>query len=86
MIIDPNRADNNISGGTSSIATIFALFAQSHATLQESLDSFAERGLKDSKFSFLEKLIGGNFSAYDEQRQRLRHLHAQTKDGKNGVR
>lgn len=77
MIIDPNRADNNISGGTSSIATIFALFTQSYAILQESLDRFDERDPKDSKFSFLDKLIGGNFSAYDEQRTRLRKLHAQ---------
>lgn len=71
-IIDPNRPENNISGGTNKIGLIFDCFATAHDLLQERLAAHANGG---GRSSFLEHVVGGNFEAYDTQREYLQELH-----------
>jgi non-canonical poly(A) RNA polymerase PAPD5/7 len=66
-IIDPNRPENNLSGGTGQVRTIFSCFASAHRTLQAKLREYADVDARDS-FSFLRNLIGGDFSIYTAQR------------------
>lgn len=67
-IIDPNRPENNISGGTSQIGVIFQAFARAYESLRRSLRAY-EKG--DTQISFLEELIGGDFEAFKTQRNHL---------------
>ena len=73
-IIDPNRPDNNISGGTKQIGLIFECFSRAHDHLNDlmtgQLDGF------DIGTSLLEDVIGGNFTAYELQRAVLSDLHS----------
>ncbi|RVX67258.1 hypothetical protein B0A52_09295 [Exophiala mesophila] len=71
-IIDPNRADNNISGGTHRIAEIQECFRAAHQALQDRLETFHS---KAEPGSFLECLVGGDFSHYESQRQLLHELY-----------
>lgn len=71
-IIDPNRADNNISGGTHKIAEIQECFRAAYEALQDRLETFHS---KDEPDSFLECLVGGDFSPYEAQRQLLHELY-----------
>lgn len=72
MIIDPNRPDNNITGGSNQVDRILDLFSRTHTILLNRLDDFDNKG-PEAAVSFLEELIGGNFTAYYDQR---RALHA----------
>lgn len=87
MIVDPNRPDNNITGGSSEIPRIFTLFSQVYDQLQSRLEMFASEESVKTRFSFLEDIIGGNFSAYYEQRTALYKVyeHMYPKAGKNSV-
>ena len=71
MIVDPNRPDNNITGGSSEILRILDLFSRTHQILTTRLDDFADPQQRNSSFSFLGDLIGGNFAAYQQQRRSL---------------
>lgn len=74
-IIDPNRPDNNISGGTSQIQRIFHAFSLAHKGLLERLDDVENADPDDDPKSFLEYIVGGDFKAYDMQRQMLYDLY-----------
>ena len=67
-IVDPNRPENNISGGTNQIELIFRAFARAYDSLQKGLRAY-DKG--DFQVSFLEELIGGNFEAFETQRDHL---------------
>jgi hypothetical protein len=71
-IVDPNRPENNVSGGSNKIGLIFQSFGQAHDTLQERLKQHDDGYAVDN---FLEQLVGGNFESYDTQRDFLRDLH-----------
>lgn len=74
-IVDPHRQDNNISAGTHDIQRIVNCFSKAHETLQRQLyNKLIHPGLSGS---LLEDVIGGNFSAYDLQRQSLYTLHSE---------
>ncbi|EXJ80980.1 hypothetical protein A1O3_07268 [Capronia epimyces CBS 606.96] len=73
-IVDPNRPDNNISGGTRLIDNIIDCFSAAHQTLVSRLSAYEERSLQGQPHSLLECLIGGNFTTYDTQRQTLFNL------------
>jgi hypothetical protein len=74
-IIDPHRPDNNISAGTHEIQRIINCFATAHEVLQRRLhDKVAYPGRAGS---LLGDILGGNFSAYELQRQSLYDLHTQ---------
>ncbi|KAJ9636009.1 hypothetical protein H2204_005506 [Knufia peltigerae] len=55
-IIDPNRPDNNISGGTSQINEIGRSFSSAYQALVERLDMYEEQFPHNSTISFLECL------------------------------
>lgn len=71
-IIDPNRPENNISGGTHLINKIIDAFAQAHDLLLDRLTAY-EKG--DTDVSFLQDLVGGDFTPYDRQRRQLADLY-----------
>ncbi|KAJ4512220.1 hypothetical protein HRR83_006193 [Exophiala dermatitidis] len=73
-IVDPNRPDNNISGGTRLIDNIMACFSSAHRTLLDQLNEYEQRVLHGQPQSLLECLIGGNFTLYETQRQTLLNL------------
>jgi non-canonical poly(A) RNA polymerase PAPD5/7 len=73
-IIDPNRPDNNISGGTRSINDIIRCFSSAHQALIQQLAAAETRRPQDQPPSFLACLVGGSFQQYEAQRQALHNL------------
>ncbi|KAL5118066.1 hypothetical protein ACEQ8H_004053 [Pleosporales sp. CAS-2024a] len=71
-IQDPNKPDNNISGGSRRVPEAFNVFAAAYDTLADRLRAL-ELG-QDIGPSILECIIGGNYESYLNQRQRLRRL------------
>lgn len=71
VILDPNRPDNNITGGSSEYRRISGLFSRTYDSITARLDDFASRDQDDGRFSFLADVIGGDFSAYESQRAAL---------------
>jgi len=72
-IIDPHRQDNNISAGTHDIQRIVNCFSKAHETLQHRVhDGLSHPGRSGS---LLEDVLGGNFTAYELQRQALYNLY-----------
>lgn len=71
-IIDPNRNDNDISGGTRNIDLILDCFRHAHATLQRRLSEVLQRG--NSSEGILGCIWGGNYSAFMAQREKLRKV------------
>ncbi|ETI27516.1 hypothetical protein G647_09707 [Cladophialophora carrionii CBS 160.54] len=80
-IIDPHRSDNNISGGTRQISTIFDCFSKAHKALTTRLASFEKDPSRHQANGFLGCLIGGDFTSYERQRQRLRELSVNATPG-----
>ena len=77
MIIDPDRPENNISGGTQNIGTICQCFAEAHRVLGTKLAAWDYD--PSSTKSFLESILGCNYTAYERQRDILYELHYGTK-------
>lgn len=73
-IIDPNRPDNNISGGTRLIGDIVKCFSSAHRALLQRLNAHEQRDKNSPISSFLGCLVGGNFSQFETQRQALYDL------------
>lgn len=66
-IQDPNKADNNISGGSARVRDIFASFSEAHRLLKDRVAS-AENG-RLPRESLLEPLLGGNYGSYGKSRR-----------------
>lgn len=75
VIVDPNRPDNNISGGTHNIQKIFHAFSLAHKGLLERLASVEDLEPNEEPESFLQYIVGGDFTAFDLQRQILYDLY-----------
>ena len=73
-IVDPHRPDNNVSGGTNQINEIINCFSLAHQGLLGRLAAYEKRNRQDQPRSFLECLIGGNFTTYENSRQKLYDL------------
>lgn len=75
-IIDPNKPDNDISGGTRNILTILEHFAEAYKLLQQRLADLQQAGFdnQDSD-SILGTILAGDYSAFETQRNRLRRLY-----------
>lgn len=69
-IIDPNRPDNDISGGSRNINAVLNCFRSAHASIQRRLDE-VNRG-KDVNGSILGCVLGGNYDIFTNQRNKLR--------------
>lgn len=70
--MDPNRPDNDISGGSRNVLLIFKRFAQAH---QEILDAMSD----SKRVSLLDWMLGGRYDSFDWQRNRLRELYRATR-------
>lgn len=75
MIVDPNRPDNNITGGSSEISRIIDLFSRTYEMLMARMDEYADPQQRSNNFSFLGNIIGGNFAAYQEQRRKVHSVY-----------
>ncbi|GAB7364570.1 hypothetical protein MBLNU230_g5377t1 [Neophaeotheca triangularis] len=71
-IIDPNRADNDISGGSREINAVLDIFKSAHSAILRRLDEIA-RG-EDVGESVLACMWGGNYVRFDTQRSKLDRL------------
>lgn len=71
-IIDPNDAQNDISGGTREINSVLQCFRHVHAQLQRRL---AQVDSGEDEGSILGCIWGGNYSSFLQQREYLSMLH-----------
>jgi len=74
MIIDPNRSDNDISGGSSNTEGIRKCFSQAFDKLQQRSAELQRSDDRKNK-SLLECIIGGNYRSFELQRAHLAHVH-----------
>ena len=68
--MDPNKPDNDISGGSRHITVVFAAFSECHDEILRAMCSLGNKSL-------LGWMVGGNYSSILWQRQRLRRLYKQ---------
>jgi hypothetical protein len=73
-IVDPNKADNNISGGTAEIDLVFKCFVQAYNDLSQRMAERERSGMASK--SLLTDLLGGDYEAYAWQRERLQRIHS----------
>ena len=66
-ILDPNRSDNDISGGSNQVVTIFERMSRAH---EEILNAMSSRNRK----SLLDWLLGGDYNNFLWQRRHLKEL------------
>lgn len=78
-IIDPNRYDNDISGGSQHVDIIFRAFASAYQKLKTRMETEMHGGSAAS--SILGELIGGNYAHYTTQRDHLRSVFESTRKG-----
>ncbi|KAF2828842.1 hypothetical protein CC86DRAFT_392988 [Ophiobolus disseminans] len=71
-IQDPNRPENNISGGSHKAVNAFKLFANAYETLMDRFEAVELGNFKGT--SLLECMIGGNYTSYITQRRHMRSL------------
>lgn len=74
MIIDPNRSDNDISGGSSNTEGIRKCFSEAFNMLQQRSAELQRSKDRNNK-SLLECIIGGNYRSFELQRAHLAHVH-----------
>jgi non-canonical poly(A) RNA polymerase PAPD5/7 len=71
-IQDPNRPENNISGGSHKAQLAFDAFKAAYKTLNDRMK--ATKAGQDIGPSLLEYVLGGNYKTYLDQRHHLRSL------------
>ena len=71
-IVDPNRPDNDISGGTRNIGEVLNVFREAHSAIQRKLHGF--QAGEDGSESLLACILGGNYSSFIRQREKLSML------------
>ncbi|RMZ72371.1 hypothetical protein GMOD_00010234 [Pyrenophora seminiperda CCB06] len=71
-IQDPNRPDNNISGGSHKAQVVFDAFREASETLRDRIQ--ASRSGQNIGPSLLGCILGGNYEAYAKQRNHLKSL------------
>ena len=68
-IIDPNKPDNDISGGSKKILTVFSCFRTAHSEIQRRLAQIhSGENIEDS---VLGCIWGGNYTSFIQQRNKL---------------
>ncbi|SMY22167.1 unnamed protein product [Zymoseptoria tritici ST99CH_1A5] len=68
-IIDPNRPENDISGGSKRVGEIFGFFRSALSLIQKRLHQFSKD--KDPETSILGCILGGSYTSFFSQRDRL---------------
>ncbi|GAM88040.1 hypothetical protein ANO11243_060690 [Dothideomycetidae sp. 11243] len=75
LIVDPNNSENDISGGTGKIKDIFAMFKSAAQSLRTELEMARNvRFTGSARWSMLNCILGGDYSSFELQRQRLEAL------------
>ncbi len=75
-IIDPNRTENDISGGTKNILTILEYFSEARRALQQRMATLSQADITThGTESILGTILAGNYSSFKTQRDRLRRLY-----------
>jgi non-canonical poly(A) RNA polymerase PAPD5/7 len=75
-IIDPNRSDNDISGGAKNTGTIRKAFSIAFNSLQQRMGELHPADNRSGgPRSLLECIIGGNYRSFELQREHLAHVH-----------
>lgn len=75
-IIDPNRPENDISGGAKNSAAIRSLFSEGFQTLQNRMAELQYSAEADRRCqSILGPIIAGNYSSFRLQREHLAHMY-----------
>ncbi|KAL5378857.1 hypothetical protein DPSP01_008896 [Paraphaeosphaeria sporulosa] len=74
-IQDPNDPKNNISGGSYKADKCLELFSWAHRVLVERMDTIHMRTFHE--ISILESVLGGDYSTYMKQRERMRNIRTQ---------
>lgn len=73
-IIDPNRPDNDISGGSKQVEAVFKCFRGALTMIQHRLDAISKGESEEQ--SILGCVLGGNYSSFIQQREILRDCAA----------
>ncbi|CBX99751.1 hypothetical protein LEMA_P073400.1 [Plenodomus lingam JN3] len=73
-IQDPNRPDNNISGGSHKAQEVFKAFAMAHQVLEDRMA--ASKSGQDIGESILGSVLGGNYQSYIAQRRLMKSLRS----------
>jgi len=68
--MDPNKPDNDVSGGSRNVSLIFSRFSRAHTELLKAM-----RLMK--RPSLLDWLLGGEYEAFTWQRNHLLGLYTQ---------
>lgn len=71
-IQDPNKPDNDISGGSHNVRFILKTFSEAHRALTQVMDQ--ARKSRTSGDCLLHCILAGDYSSYTRQRNRLRDL------------
>lgn len=72
-IVDPNKPDNDISGGSSKIGTVFECFRTAHSEIQRRL--YQIHSGESVEDSILGVVLAGNYTAFFQQRNHLSVVH-----------
>ncbi|KAF2167886.1 hypothetical protein M409DRAFT_53836 [Zasmidium cellare ATCC 36951] len=72
-IIDPNRPDNDISGGSRRVRDVFQYFREALHAIQEQMTKI--RLGKAETSSILGCILAGNYTSFEEQRDILDRVH-----------
>lgn len=74
-IIDPNNAQNDISGGSRNTPAIMRAFSDAYDALAQRMHELERENY--ARASLLSVILEGDYSSYREQRQHLRSLYRQ---------
>ncbi|GAB7350593.1 hypothetical protein MBLNU459_g1162t2 [Dothideomycetes sp. NU459] len=75
LIIDPNKYNNDISGGSSQIELIFDMFHDAFQRIEQNLNEVEELyQSKGEKTSILDCVWGGNYEVFELQRARMKKV------------
>jgi len=76
-IEDPNREDNDISGGSKEVRTVLGAFQDAYWSLSRRMDEIeAATDIDARKQSVLAAIFAGDYSSYVNTRHHLRKLHS----------
>lgn len=73
-ILDPNRADNDIAGGSSNTTRILQSFGIAYQDLQHRMATITSKTERSNE-SILEAIVSGDYSSFKLQREHLAHVH-----------
>jgi len=71
--MDPNKAENDISGGSRLVMLIFERFSRAHTGILRAMKN-------PSRISLLDWSLGGNYESFTVQRNHLRGVYGDRRD------